>query len=101
MCRACLFSCFLFFLVEEYFSNFLLVKEFYHKSDNKPKIFGMTASPVIRKGMVSGLSYIFGKYIIPCINIILSHARVILHIDEKEKILLKKRLNEKLSQIKA
>ncbi|XP_050938034.1 endoribonuclease Dicer homolog 3a isoform X2 [Cucumis melo] len=38
---------------EEYFSNLLLVKEFYHKSDNKPKIFGMTASPVIRKGVSS------------------------------------------------
>ena len=31
-------------------SLFVLVKEFYHKSVNKPKIFGMTASPVIRKG---------------------------------------------------
>lgn len=29
---------------------FVLVKEFYHKSVDKPKIFGMTASPVIRKG---------------------------------------------------
>ncbi|OVA04235.1 Ribonuclease III domain [Macleaya cordata] len=27
-----------------------IMKEFYHKSGNKPKIFGMTASPVIRKG---------------------------------------------------
>lgn len=26
------------------------VKEFYHKSSVKPKIFGMTASPVVRKG---------------------------------------------------
>ncbi|KAG6599127.1 Endoribonuclease Dicer-like 3a, partial [Cucurbita argyrosperma subsp. sororia] len=32
-----------------------IMKEFYHKSDNKPKIFGMTASPVIRKGVSSSL----------------------------------------------
>lgn len=73
----------LFLLEEEYFSNLLLVKEFYHKSDNKPKIFGMTASPVIRKGMVSGLSYIFGKYITVRINSIVSSACVILHSDVK------------------
>ncbi|XVF35247.1 hypothetical protein REPUB_Repub18cG0129200 [Reevesia pubescens] len=30
-----------------------IMKEFYHKSDNKPKIFGMTASPVISKGVSS------------------------------------------------
>ncbi|XP_022132011.1 endoribonuclease Dicer homolog 3a isoform X2 [Momordica charantia] len=30
-----------------------IMKDFYHKSDNKPKIFGMTASPVIRKGVSS------------------------------------------------
>ncbi|KAL7196180.1 hypothetical protein ACSBR1_036234 [Camellia fascicularis] len=30
-----------------------IMKEFYHKSRNKPKIFGMTASPVIRKGVSS------------------------------------------------
>lgn len=29
-----------------------LVKEFYHKCTNKPKIFGMTASPVTRKGLI-------------------------------------------------
>lgn len=28
----------------------LLIQEFYHKSVVKPHIFGMTASPVIRKG---------------------------------------------------
>ncbi|XP_057957753.1 endoribonuclease Dicer homolog 3a [Malania oleifera] len=30
-----------------------IMKEFYHKSRNKPKVFGMTASPVIRKGVSS------------------------------------------------
>lgn len=30
-----------------------IMKEFYHKSNNKPKIFGMTASPVVRKGVSS------------------------------------------------
>ncbi|XP_007012461.2 PREDICTED: endoribonuclease Dicer homolog 3 [Theobroma cacao] len=30
-----------------------IMKEFYHKSNNKPKIFGMTASPVISKGVSS------------------------------------------------
>ncbi|KAF7134712.1 hypothetical protein RHSIM_Rhsim08G0003600 [Rhododendron simsii] len=30
-----------------------IMQEFYHKSGNKPKIFGMTASPVIRKGVSS------------------------------------------------
>ncbi|KAA8546198.1 hypothetical protein F0562_003063 [Nyssa sinensis] len=30
-----------------------IMKDFYHKSRNKPKIFGMTASPVIRKGVSS------------------------------------------------
>ncbi|CAL8995994.1 unnamed protein product [Prunus brigantina] len=30
-----------------------IMKEFYYKSTNKPKIFGMTASPVIRKGVSS------------------------------------------------
>lgn len=30
-----------------------IMKEFYHKSRNKPKIFGMTASPVTRKGVSS------------------------------------------------
>ncbi|KAL4597279.1 hypothetical protein ACB092_12G222500 [Castanea dentata] len=30
-----------------------IMKEFYHKSSEKPKIFGMTASPVIRKGVSS------------------------------------------------
>ncbi|KAK9273139.1 hypothetical protein L1049_017946 [Liquidambar formosana] len=30
-----------------------IMKEFHHKSRNKPKIFGMTASPVIRKGVSS------------------------------------------------
>ncbi|XP_047327268.1 endoribonuclease Dicer homolog 3a-like [Impatiens glandulifera] len=30
-----------------------IMKEFYHECDNKPKIFGMTASPVIRKGVTS------------------------------------------------
>lgn len=66
-------------LEEEYFSNLLLVKEFYHKSDSKPKIFGMTASPVIRKGMFSG----FGKYIAVRINSSVSSACVILHSDVK------------------
>ncbi|XP_050365532.1 endoribonuclease Dicer homolog 3-like [Argentina anserina] len=32
-----------------------IMKEFYHKSGNKPKIFGMTASPVIKKGVSSGM----------------------------------------------
>lgn len=72
-----------FLLEEEYFSNLILVKEFYHKSDNKPKIFGMTASPVIRKGMVSGLSCIFAKYFLACISSIVSCACVILHSDVK------------------
>ncbi|XP_052209161.1 endoribonuclease Dicer homolog 3a isoform X2 [Diospyros lotus] len=30
-----------------------IMKEFYHKSRSKPKIFGMTASPVVRKGVSS------------------------------------------------
>ncbi|KAK2965571.1 hypothetical protein RJ640_018737, partial [Escallonia rubra] len=30
-----------------------IMTEFYHKSRNKPKVFGMTASPVIRKGVSS------------------------------------------------
>ncbi|XP_077233980.1 dicer-like 3 [Tasmannia lanceolata] len=30
-----------------------IMKEFYHKSDYKPNIFGMTASPVVRKGVSS------------------------------------------------
>ncbi|KAF2285070.1 hypothetical protein GH714_037736 [Hevea brasiliensis] len=30
-----------------------IMKEFYHKLSNKPKIFGMTASPVVRKGVSS------------------------------------------------
>ncbi|KAA3476550.1 endoribonuclease Dicer-like protein 3-like [Gossypium australe] len=30
-----------------------IMKEFYHKSNNKPKIFGMTASPVVSKGALS------------------------------------------------
>ncbi|GAV80701.1 Helicase_C domain-containing protein/Ribonuclease_3 domain-containing protein/PAZ domain-containing protein/dsRNA_bind domain-containing protein/ResIII domain-containing protein [Cephalotus follicularis] len=30
-----------------------IMKEFYHKSNFKPKIFGMTASPVVRKGVSS------------------------------------------------
>ncbi|PPS15677.1 hypothetical protein GOBAR_AA04905 [Gossypium barbadense] len=30
-----------------------IMKEFYHKSNNKPKIFGMTASPVVSKGVLS------------------------------------------------
>lgn len=30
-----------------------IMREFYHKSENKPRIFGMTASPVIRKGVSS------------------------------------------------
>lgn len=34
-----------------------MVKEFYHKSGNKPKIFGTTASPVIRKGKISSIVY--------------------------------------------
>lgn len=32
-----------------------IMKEFYHKCINKPKIFGMTASPVIRKGVSSAM----------------------------------------------
>ncbi|KAK1291521.1 hypothetical protein QJS10_CPB17g02656 [Acorus calamus] len=32
---------------------FMTLDEFYHRSDCKPTIFGMTASPVIRKGMSS------------------------------------------------
>ncbi|XP_043722965.1 endoribonuclease Dicer homolog 3a isoform X2 [Telopea speciosissima] len=32
-----------------------IMKEFYHKSGNKPKIFGMTASPVVRKGVSSSM----------------------------------------------
>ncbi|PIA43114.1 hypothetical protein AQUCO_02000511v1 [Aquilegia coerulea] len=32
-----------------------IMKEFYHKSANKPKIFGMTASPVIKKGVSSAI----------------------------------------------
>ncbi|KAF5743147.1 Ribonuclease III putative isoform 1 [Tripterygium wilfordii] len=30
-----------------------IMKEFYHKSSNKPRIFGMTASPVVRRGVSS------------------------------------------------
>lgn len=30
-----------------------IMKDFYHKMENKPKVFGMTASPVIRKGVSS------------------------------------------------
>ncbi|KAK4422330.1 Endoribonuclease Dicer3a [Sesamum alatum] len=32
-----------------------IMKEFYHKSTQRPKIFGMTASPVIRKGVSSAI----------------------------------------------
>ncbi|GLT85624.1 hypothetical protein SLE2022_038100 [Rubroshorea leprosula] len=32
-----------------------IMKEFYHKCINKPKIFGMTASPVVRKGVSSAM----------------------------------------------
>nr|XP_011458182.1 PREDICTED: endoribonuclease Dicer homolog 3-like [Fragaria vesca subsp. vesca] len=32
-----------------------IMKEFHHKSGNKPKIFGMTASPVIKKGVSSAV----------------------------------------------
>ncbi|KAL0006265.1 hypothetical protein SO802_013826 [Lithocarpus litseifolius] len=32
-----------------------IMKEFYHNSDKKPKIFGMTASPVVRKAGVSSI----------------------------------------------
>lgn len=28
------------------------LKEFYHNSEDKPKVFGMTASPVIKKGKI-------------------------------------------------
>ncbi|KAF9615049.1 hypothetical protein IFM89_021620 [Coptis chinensis] len=35
-----------------------IMKEFYHKYSNKPKIFGMTASPVIRKGKILDLFYL-------------------------------------------
>ena len=38
-------------------------QDFYHKSRSKPKIFGMTASPVIRKGN----SHIFFFFYIVCI----------------------------------
>lgn len=30
-----------------------IMKEFYHRCSNKPKVFGMTASPVIRKGVLT------------------------------------------------
>ncbi|XP_044463559.1 endoribonuclease Dicer homolog 3-like [Mangifera indica] len=32
-----------------------VMKEFYHKSNSKPKVFGMTASPVVRKGVSSAM----------------------------------------------
>ncbi|XP_050220026.1 endoribonuclease Dicer homolog 3 isoform X2 [Mercurialis annua] len=32
-----------------------IMKDFYHKLSNKPKIFGMTASPVVRKGVSSAM----------------------------------------------
>ncbi|KAJ8750873.1 hypothetical protein K2173_016054 [Erythroxylum novogranatense] len=32
-----------------------MMKEFYHKSTAKPKVFGMTASPVVRKGVSSAV----------------------------------------------
>ncbi|KAL5783548.1 hypothetical protein ACOSP7_008577 [Xanthoceras sorbifolium] len=32
-----------------------IMKDFYHKSNHKPKIFGMTASPVVRKGVSSAM----------------------------------------------
>ncbi|KAK2645038.1 hypothetical protein Ddye_020233 [Dipteronia dyeriana] len=32
-----------------------IMKDFYHNSNNKPKIFGMTASPVVRKGVSSAI----------------------------------------------
>ncbi|XP_015572953.2 endoribonuclease Dicer homolog 3 [Ricinus communis] len=32
-----------------------IMKEFYHKLSNKPKIFGMTASPVVQKGVSSAV----------------------------------------------
>ncbi|XP_020536663.1 endoribonuclease Dicer homolog 3a isoform X2 [Jatropha curcas] len=32
-----------------------IMKEFYHKLNDKPKIFGMTASPVVRKGVSSAM----------------------------------------------
>ncbi|TYJ02321.1 hypothetical protein E1A91_A13G219900v1 [Gossypium mustelinum] len=34
-----------------------IMKEFYHKLNNKPKIFGMTASPVVSKGALSNNDY--------------------------------------------
>lgn len=41
------------------------MKEFYHKSGNKPKIFGMTASPVIRKGNSFVVMFISLWYVLP------------------------------------
>ncbi|KAJ6957432.1 endoribonuclease Dicer [Populus alba x Populus x berolinensis] len=32
-----------------------IMKDFYHKMENKPKVFGMTASPVVRKGVLSAM----------------------------------------------
>uniref|UniRef100_A0A3N7G640 Uncharacterized protein n=1 Tax=Populus trichocarpa TaxID=3694 RepID=A0A3N7G640_POPTR len=32
-----------------------IMKDFYHKMENKPKVFGMTASPVVRKGVSSAM----------------------------------------------
>lgn len=40
---------------ENIFTNdycLLLVKEFYHRANEKPMIFGMTASPVVKKGNI-------------------------------------------------
>lgn len=33
----------------------MIMKDYYHQSDHKPNVFGMTASPVIRKGVSSNL----------------------------------------------
>jgi endoribonuclease Dicer len=41
-----------------------LMKEFYHESTSKPKIFGLTASAVIRKGMLFK-SFLFPLYAKP------------------------------------
>lgn len=42
-----------FFFVFVICYNSSLSQEFYHKSEHKPSVFGMTASPVIRKGKYS------------------------------------------------
>lgn len=43
--------------------NHSFLKEFYHKSTNRPKIFGMTASSMIKKGKVYCILYLLSLFL--------------------------------------